>query len=175
MIESFQTELSRYRAIGEKALAQVPDDALARAPVPDANSVASLVRHLSGNLKSRFTDFLTTDGEKPWRERDREFEEWQPTRGELEAAWNEGWGVLEGTLAGLSDSQLRRQVTIRGQNLTVHDALCRALAHVAYHVGQIVLLARTHAAGEWEWISIPKGGSAAYNADPTMERGYRKP
>lgn len=173
MIESFQTELSRYRSIGEKALAQVPDGALDRAPAPDANSVAVLVRHLSGNLKSRFTDFLTTDGEKTWRERDREFEEWHPTRDELTAAWHEGWEVLENALGNLSDSHLDRQVTIRGQNLTVHDALSRVLAHVAYHVGQIVLLARMHAAAEWEWISIPKGGSAAYNADPTLEKGYR--
>lgn len=173
MIESFRTELSRYRAIGEKALGQVPDDALDRVPAPDANSVAVLVRHLSGNLKSRFTDFLTTDGEKPWRERDREFEAWHPTRAELDTAWNDGWDVLERAVADLSDSHLQRQVTIRGQNLTVHDALCRALAHVAYHIGQIVLLARVHAAGDWDWISIPKGGSVAYNADPTLEKGYR--
>jgi Protein of unknown function (DUF1572) len=173
VIESFQTELARYRSIGQKALAQIPDGALDRVPTPDGNSVAVIVRHLSGNMKSRFTDFLTTDGEKPWRQRDREFEEWHPTRAELETAWNEGWAVLEGALAGLSDSHLQRQVTIRGQNLTVHDALSRALGHIAYHVGQIVLLARIHAEGGWDWISIPKGGSAAYNANPTKEKGPR--
>jgi uncharacterized damage-inducible protein DinB len=173
MISSFQTELSRYRAIGEKALAQVPDEALDAVPAPDGNSVAMLVRHLSGNMKSRFTDFLTSDGEKPWRERDREFEAWHPSREELDATWREGWAVLEGTLNRLTDSHLQRQVTIRGQNLTVHDALCRALAHVAYHVGQIVLLARVHAGGGWDWISIPKGGSAQYNADPTLEKSLR--
>jgi uncharacterized damage-inducible protein DinB len=158
MIDSFQTELSRYRAIGEKALAQVPDEALDAVPAPGGNSLATLVRHLSGNMKSRFTDFLTTDGEKPWRERDREFEQWHPSREELDAVWREGWAVLEDALERLSDSHLQRQVTIRGRNLTVHDALSRALAHVAYHVGQIVLLARMHAAGEWDWLSIPKGG-----------------
>lgn len=171
MIESFRIELSRYRSLGERALAQMPDAALDRAPGPDANSVATLVRHLSGNLQSRFTDFLTADGEKPWRDRDREFEEWHPSRAELEAAWQEGWETLEAALGELADSQLERQVTIRRQNLTVHDALCRALGHVAYHVGQIVLLARTQAEGGWESLSIPKGGSAAYNENPTLEKG----
>lgn len=171
MIDSFQTELSRYRSIGEKALAQVPDEALSRMPSPDGNSVATLVRHLSGNMKSRFTDFLTSDGEKPWRERDREFDEWHPSRAELDTAWREGWQVLEKAVGDLTDSQLQRQVTIRGRNLTVHDALSRALGHIAYHVGQIVLLARMHASGDWEWISIPKGGSAAYNENPTLEKG----
>lgn len=171
MIDSFQTEFRRYRVIGEKALAQVPDEALYRVPAPDGNSLSTLVRHLSGNLKSRFTDFLTADGEKPWRERDREFEEWHAPREEIERAWSEGWAMLQRALDELGDSHFHRQVTIRGQNLTVHDALCRALAHVAYHVGQIVLLARLYSGGDWQWISIPKGGSEAYNREPTLEKG----
>jgi uncharacterized damage-inducible protein DinB len=170
VLSDFVDEYRRYRATGERALAQVPDAALDLVPAPDANSVAMLVRHMSGNLASRFTDFLTTDGEKPWRERDAEFETRPYTRAEVDTLWREGWAVLEATLAGLTDADLGATVTIRGQPLTVHSALSRSLAHVAYHVGQLVLLARMHAGEPWRWISIPKGGSDAYNARPDMEK-----
>jgi hypothetical protein len=170
MIESFRDEFQRYRRIGEKALAQIPDDALNRVLFTDANSAAMLVRHLGGNLTSRFTDFLTSDGEKPWRDRDAEFETREYGRDEVERRWAAGWSVLEAELAKLSDADLSREVRLRGQPLTVHEALARSLAHTAYHVGQIVLLARLLAESEWEWISIPKGQSAAYNAAPTKEK-----
>jgi uncharacterized damage-inducible protein DinB len=170
MLSDFTDEFRRYRKTGELALAQVPDAALDVVPAPDANSVAMLVRHMSGNLASRFTDFLTTDGEKPWRGRDAEFEERPYTRADMESLWRDGWAVLEATLAGLTDDDLARTVTIRGQPLTVHSALARSLAHMAYHVGQLVLLARMHSAEPWRWISIPKGASDAYNARPDMEK-----
>ena len=173
MLKDIVDEYARYRATGERALAQVPDAALDRVPAPDANSVAMLVRHMSGNLASRFTDFLTSDGEKPWRRRDDEFEERAYTRAELDALWRDGWRVLETALAGLTDADLAATVHIRGQPLTVHSALCRSLSHVAYHVGQLVLLARMHADAPWRWISIPKGGSDAYTAAPPMERPTR--
>lgn len=169
MIDDLLTELRRYRAIAEKALAQVPDEALNRVPAPDGNSAAMLVRHLSGNLRSRFTDFLTSDGEKPWRHRDGEFEEREYTRAEMEAMWREAWEVVEREVGALTDSDLERQVTIRRQPLTVHAALARASAHVAYHVGQLVLLARMLTTADWDWISIPKGGSAEYNRAPDQE------
>lgn len=163
MVESFVTEFRRYREIAEKALRQIPDRSLNRVTAPDGNSAAMLVRHLSGNLTSRFTDFLTSDGEKPWRRRDAEFEEREYDRDELEAMWEEAWDVVDRELADLQDCHLRLQVTIRGHCLTVHAALSRALAHVSYHVGQIVLLARMTASEEWRWISIPKGRSEEYN------------
>jgi uncharacterized damage-inducible protein DinB len=171
MIEPYATEFHRYRRIAEKALEQVSDEALNRVPGPDGNSLAMLVRHLSGNLLSRFTDFLTSDGEKPWRRRDEEFEERAYTRAEVEEMWRRGWEVLDGALDSVSESDLSRKVTIRGQELRVDAALARSLAHLAYHVGQMVLMARREQGSDWIWISIPKGGSEQYNRKPTKERG----
>ena len=157
--------------MGEKALSQVPDEDLNEVLGADNNSVAMIVRHINGNLLSRFTDFLTSDGEKPWRNRDSEFEDATYDRQDVEEMWAEGWGVLESELSKLSNDHLQRHVYIRGQSLTVHEALCRSLAHVSYHVGQIVLLARIFKAGDWQWITIPKGRSQEYNRNPTKEKG----
>lgn len=171
MPEPYTTEFQRYKATAEKALAQVSDAVLNHVPVPDGNSLAMLVRHLSGNFRSRFTDFLTTDGEKPWRNRDEEFAERTYTRAEVEQLWQEGWAVLEQTLESLTEADLSRTVHIRGQALRVDAALARSLAHLAYHVGQMVLLARMAQGEDWQWISIAKGQSAQYNQNPTKERG----
>lgn len=173
MLQDLVDEYRRYRLIGERALAQTPDAALDAVTAPDGNSPAMLVRHLSGNFASRFTDFLTSDGEKPWRDREQEFAERTYGRAELDAMWASGWQVLESTLAGLTDADLSRTVTIRGEAWSVHAALCRSLAHTAYHVGQLVLLARQQAEAPWRWISVPKGESAAYNAAPYGERRPR--
>ena len=170
MVADFAAEFRRYRALAEKAMAQVSDDALNHVPGPDANSIAMLVRHVSGNLRSRFTDFLTSDGEKPWRDRDTEFAEQPYSRDEMNAMWAEGWGVLELALTTLSEADAQQTVQIRGESLTVHQALNRALAHVAYHVGQIVLLARVAVGGEWHSLSIPKGQSPQYNRRPTLDK-----
>lgn len=170
LIADFRSEYARYRQLAEQAMSQMPDDLLNRVPAPDANSAAMIVRHMSGNLVSRFTNFLTEDGEKPDRHRDAEFEERAYTRDEIEELWAKGFAVLEHALASLHDGDLQRTVTIRQQPLTVHAALTRALAHIAYHVGQIVLLARIAAADRWEWLSIPKGKSEEYNAAPTREK-----
>ncbi len=156
MISDFPYEFTRYKESAEKAIAQVDDDALNRVVATEGNSIAMIVRHISGNLQSRFTDFLTTDGEKPWRRRDDEFVTRTYARGDVERMWAEGWQVLERTLAGLSDADLDRTVTLRGEALSVHAALCRALVHIGYHVGQIVLLARMLATDDWRWITIPK-------------------
>ena len=166
LIADFRSEYARYRQIAEKAMRQMPDVLLNRVPAPDANSAAMIVRHMSGNFVSRFTNFLTDDGEKPDRNRDAEFEERTYTRDEVEELWAKGFAVLDDALAPLGDADLGRTVTIRGQPMTVHAALARSLAHLSYHVGQIVLLARIYAAGPWESLSIPKGRSAQYNADP---------
>jgi hypothetical protein len=129
-----------------------------------------IVRHLGGNLVSRFTNFLSSDGEKPWRDRDAESEERVYTRAEMLDWWNKGWQVLRGELATLTDADLSRQVSIRGLGLSVNDALARSCMHVAYHVGQIVILARIANEEQWHWISVPKGQSNEYNKNPTREK-----
>jgi hypothetical protein len=169
-VKEFVDEYARYRALGEKAIAQVPDDALNRVMAPDGNSIAVLMRHIGGNLASRFTNFLTEDGEKPWRDRDSEFEGGPFTRAQITEVWTTGWTVLESELATLTDADLERFVTIRGQELTVHAALCRSVAHVAMHVGQIILLARMLATAPWQTLSIPRGQSQLYNQNPTLEK-----
>jgi uncharacterized damage-inducible protein DinB len=169
-LKDFTDEYARYRAIGEKAMRQVSDNDLNIVIGAENNSIAMLVRHIGGNLLSRFTDFLTTDGEKPWRNRDSEFADAKYETADVENTWTKGWDVLEAQLTQLSDQDLEQKVYIRGQALTVHEALCRSLAHISYHVGQIVLLARILNDGNWDWISIPKGQSRQYNANPTMEK-----
>jgi hypothetical protein len=169
-VQDFIGEYERYRLASEKALAQVPDDALNRILAPNGNSVAMLVRHVGGNLTSRFTDFMTSDGEKPWRDRDTEFDEGPFTRAEIDEIWKKGWAALEGELAKLTEADLQRTVVIRRQELTVHAALCRSMSHVAMHTGQIILLARIFATDEWKWITIPKGQSRQYNENPTLEK-----
>jgi uncharacterized damage-inducible protein DinB len=169
LIADFRTEYGRYRQIAEQAMKQMPDVLLNRVPAPDANSAAMIVRHMSGNFVSRFTNFLTEDGEKPNRDRDAEFEERTYSREEMEELWAKGFAVLEDALAPLGDADLARTVTIRNQPMTVHAALARSLAHLSYHVGQIVLLARIYASGPWESLSIPKGQSNEYNAAPERE------
>jgi Protein of unknown function (DUF1572) len=168
-VRDFIGEYQRYRETGQKAMAQVPDEALNRVVAPDGNSIAMIARHIGGNLASRFTEFLTADGEKPWRNRDDEFADGQYSRAQLDEAWTTGWGVLESELEKLTDDDLERIVTVRGHELTVHAALSRSLAHTAMHVGQIILLARMLATDEWKWITIPKGQSQQYNQNPTME------
>lgn len=148
----------------------MPDASLDRVPSPEGNSAAMIVRHVSGNLVSRFTNFLTEDGEKPDRDRDREFDERPYTRVELDEMWKRAWSVVDANVGQLTDVDLSRTVTIRQQPMTVHAALSRSLAHVAYHVGQIVLLARENADHDWQSLSIPRGGSQQYNAAPTREK-----
>jgi len=170
LVGDLLSEYKRYRLLAEKAMKQMPDDALNVIPGTECNSVAMIVAHMSGNLRSRFTNFLTEDGEKPWRERDEEFASRICTRADVLKLWADAWSVLEGEVTPLTDADLARTVTIRQQPLTVHAALCRSISHVAYHVGQIVLLARMYADGPWESLSIPKGQSAAYNKNPTREK-----
>lgn len=161
MIKDFSGEYGKYRALGEKAMAQVTDDALNRALAPNGNSIAIIVRHVSGNLVSRYTDFLTTDGEKPSRNRDGEFADGTFTRAELVEAWKRGFDLVNHQLGNLTDGDLERTVIIRGAGLTVHEALCRSLAHTASHVGQIILLARILAGTTWTTLSIPITGRSS--------------
>ena len=170
IVSSIQAEYLRYKGLAEGAIAQLSDPDLVAPGPGDGNSIAVLCWHLAGNFRSRFTDFLTTDGEKPWRHREEEFSRRAITRDELLAHWEGGWAVLLETLRGLSDADLDREVTIRGQPLRVAEALHRSLAHASYHVGQIVYQARGLKGGGWRWLSIPPGQSEQYNARPTMEK-----
>jgi uncharacterized damage-inducible protein DinB len=173
VIQSIELEYRRYKALGEKSLAQVQDDQLCVESAGGGNSLAILVRHMSGNLKSRFTDFLTTDGEKPWRNRESEFSRAPLTRAEIDAMWESGWQVLFDAIEPLTDADLFRTVQIRGQSCTVIEALHRSVAHAAYHSGQMVFLARGLCGDSWQFLSIPPGGTAAYNRNPTIERGFK--
>jgi hypothetical protein len=160
-------ELRRLKALADKAMAQVDDDGFFAALGQDENSIALVVKHMAGNLRSRFRDFLTSDGEKPDRNRDAEFETAPTdTRAALLAAWEEGWQILFDALAPLGEADLTRVVTIRGEPLSVFQAVGRQLTHYAYHVGQIVLLARHWAGPEWSSLSIPRGKSADFNRRP---------
>jgi Protein of unknown function (DUF1572) len=174
MVQDYLDEYARYKAIGEKALGQMSDAALNRRFGGDGNSAAVIVRHVSGNFLSRFTDFITVDGEKPWRRRDEEFEVRDYARHEMNERWREGWAVLEKEVGALSDADLGKIVRIRGKALTVNEAIARSLAHVAYHVGQIVVLARITCETEWKWITIPRGMSEQYNQNPIQERRMLK-
>jgi hypothetical protein len=169
ILSSITAEFRRYRTLGESALAQLEDAELALAGPNGGNSAAVLVWHIGGNLASRFTDFLTSDGEKPWRQRDEEFVQRTVTRDEVLEKWNTGWNTLFNALDGLSDDHLRNAVTIRGQSFEVHDALHRALAHISYHVGQIVYLAKSIRGESWNCLSIPIGASEAYNKNPRLQ------
>jgi 2-methylisocitrate lyase-like PEP mutase family enzyme/uncharacterized damage-inducible protein DinB len=159
LIESIAAEFRRYRTLAESAIQQLDDAQLSAAPAGGGNSIAALCRHISGNLQSRFTDFLTTDGEKPWRQRDEEFIGRLVTRAALLDTWVQGWHALEDTLATLEDRHLERTVALRGQSLRVAEALHRALAHVSSHVGQIVFLAKQLRGDSWSTLSIPLGTS----------------
>ena len=170
MLKDFKDEFLRYKLSGKKAIAQVSDEGLNVIVGQDLNSMAMIIRHISGNFLSRFTDFLTTDGEKSWRDREAEFKSREYSRTEIFENWERGWQCLENALATLTEADLEKNITIRGQALTVNQALLRSLAHVANHVGQIILLAKINTKSEWKAITIPKGKSAAYNRNPTMEK-----
>jgi hypothetical protein len=172
-IGSIEAEYRRYKALGEGAIAQLQERQLSEPGPGGGSSIAVIVRHLSGNFVSRFTDFLTADGEKPWRRREDEFVPRTPTRGELMADWEAGWAVLLATLSALTDDQLRHTVHIRGEGMAVHDALHRSLAHAGYHVGQIVYLAKAMRGGEWKYLSIPPGESDTYRPAQSVPPGDR--
>ena len=150
-----------YKTLGERAIAQVSDDHLHTLLDPDSNSIAIIVRHLAGNLRSRFTDFLTTDGEKPDRNRDAEFEMRTPAnREEILRSWDSGWAAALGAVDALTPADLDRTVYIRSEAFAVIEALNRLVTHAAYHVGQIVFLAKHLAGPNWTSLSIPKNRSA---------------
>jgi len=152
-----------YKRLAERAMAQVSDEQLFTPIDSDANSIAIIVKHMAGNMRSRWTDFLSTDGEKPDRNRDSEFEDPPATRAAVLASWEAGWSCLFSALHALTDDDLTRTVAIRGEPHSVMQAINRQLAHYPHHVGQIVLLAKHFAGGKWQSLSIPRRASADYN------------
>jgi hypothetical protein len=164
-LTSAHKQFAYYKLLGEQALSQVSDAQLTWQPNPASNSLATIVKHLSGNMLSRWTDFLTTDGEKPWRAREAEFDNDLRTRTEVLAAWEAGRRCLFAALDGLAEADLARTIYIRHQGHSVAEAINRQLAHYPYHVGQLVFLARLAVGEAWQSLSIPRGNSAAYNAE----------
>ena len=155
--------LRYYKKLGERAMAQVADEQLFAALDEEANSIAIIVKHMTGNMRSRWTDFLTSDGEKPDRNRDSEFVDPPATREALLKDWENGWARVFQTLEGLAESDLARTVTIRGEAHSVMQAINRQLAHYPHHVGQIVLLAKHFACDKWQSLSVPRKRSAEFN------------
>lgn len=158
-IESFRS----YKKMAEKAIAQISDEEFFKAIDAEANSVAAIVKHIGGNLRSRWTRFLTSDGEKADRNRDSEFVTDDDTRESLTLVWENGFQILFDSLESLTAEDIDKTVQIRGEDFTVVKAINRALAHTAYHIGQIVLLAKHFRSSEWQTLSIPKNKSAEFN------------
>lgn len=153
-----------YQRLGDKAIAQCPDDGLFATLDPESNSIAILVKHMAGNMRSRWRDFLTTDGEKPDRHRDTEFEDPPKTRAELVALWERGWKYLFDALEPLTDADLTRRITIRTEPHSVMQAINRQVAHYAHHVGQIVFIAKHCAGPNWKTLSVPRAKSKEFTA-----------
>lgn len=164
-LESIKKQFLYYKTLGEKAMEQLEPEQLFISVNDDTNSIAILVNHLSGNMLSRWTDLLTTDGEKEWRNRDGEFEEIIKTKEELLTVWNKGWDCFFNALNSLTPEQLENIIYIRNEGHTVVEAINRQLAHYPYHIGQIVFYAKMLKRDEWNSLSIPKNKSNTYNAD----------
>ena len=177
IIRSAISQFRRYKGLAESAVAQIPEPALFEVLDEESNSIAMLLKHLAGNLLSRWTNFLTSDGDKPDRDRDAEFlTDPSDTKEKLLERWEAGWGCAFAALEALRPEDLERTVTIRGEPYTVLEAIHRNLTHTAYHVGQIVLLAKHSARSQWQTLSIPRGKSKEATAAPSRPgaRSYWK-
>jgi hypothetical protein len=162
-IDSAKRLFKMYKQLGEKAMAQTGDAELNWQANEDSNSIAMIVKHMWGNMLSRWTDFLTTDGEKPWRKRDAEFDHEEMSRDEMMNRWNEGWARLFDTLDSLGDDDLEKIIYIRNEGHTVMEAINRQIAHYSYHAGQIVYISKLRSNTEWNSLSIPRNKSSEYN------------
>lgn len=163
LIDSWLATLTQHKGLAERAIAQVSDEQLHEQLSPNTPSIAVIAKHLAGNMRSRFTDFLTTDGEKPDRHRDSEFIDDLPTRDAIIARWNAGWAIAQGAIASLAPADLARTVTIRSEPHTVPAAITRQIAHYGYHTGQIMLIARALVGDAWQWVTIAPGASDDFN------------
>jgi hypothetical protein len=164
-LEEAHRQMRGHKRLGEGATAQLKDPELFITLDPESNSIALIVKHMAGNMRSRFTDFLTTDGEKPDRHRDQEFElSSTTTRADLTKWWEEGWARVFTTIEALKPADVVRTVTVRGEPHTVMQAINRQIAHYAYHTGQIVFMAKHIRSGKWKTLSIPRGKSENYKS-----------
>ncbi len=164
-LDSINKQFQYYKMLGDKTFEQIPENKIQWSAQENTNSIAAIVKHLHGNMLSRWTDFLDTDGEKEWRKRDEEFEAEFKDLASMQKLWDEGWAALFKAIDPLQDKDLERIVFIRNQGHTVTEALNRQLAHYAYHVGQIVFLGTLICGEDWVSLSIPKGDSKVYNAE----------
>ena len=164
-LESAKKQFEYYKMLGDKTFAQIPDEKLFWKFNDESNNIAIIVNHLNGNMLSRWTDFLNSDGEKEWRQRDAEFENDIKTKEELIQKWNDGWNCLFDALNSLKEVDLSKTIYIRNQGHTVIEAINRQLAHYPYHVGQIVFIGKMICNEKWTSLSIPKGNSSNYNAE----------
>ncbi len=162
-VEDSKAIFRQYKKLAESAVAQVTDEQLTATLDPEMNCIAQIVKHLAGNMRSRWTEFLTSDGEKPTRSRDREFEEPPRSRAELMALWDEGWACLFSALENLTDADLGRTVKIRGEAHSVMQAINRQVAHYASHCGQIIFLAKHLQSANWKSLSVPRKQSDDFN------------
>jgi hypothetical protein len=163
-----------YKRLGDRAIEQAPEEALFAALDSESNSIAIIVKHMAGNMRSRWTDFLTSDGEKPDRNRDTEFEAPPQTRAEMSAIWESNWKLVFDALATLVETDLSRTVHIRGEAHSVLQAINRQIGHYAYHVGQIVYLAKHFAGSKWNSLTVPRHKSAEYNANVASGRASQR-
>lgn len=173
-LSSVRKQFEYYKALGDRTFAQLSDEQLFWQYHSNSNSIAIIVKHLWGNMLSRWTDFLTSDGEKEWRARDAEFESDIQNRAELLEKWDAGWSCIFTALDGVNADNFDTVIYIRNMGHTITEAINRQLAHYAYHIGQIVFLGRMQAGDKWQSLSIPKGGSKSYNADKFKQEKRRE-
>jgi len=164
-LQSVKKQFLFAKTLGDQCFDQLSDDDLFWRHSPENNSIAVIVNHLNGNMLSRWTDFLTSDGEKKWRQRDQEFEEIITSRAQLISKWEEGWKVLFTALESINEENYNEKIYIRNQGHTITEAINRQLGHYSYHIGQIVFIAKMRSGEKWNSLSIPKGKSSAYNAN----------
>ncbi len=173
-LESVIRQFKYCKMLGDKSISQVSDDMLHWSPGETSNSIAQIVKHLRGNMLSRWTDFLTTDGEKPWRNRDDEFVDDIHDKEQLIRYWQEGWKCVFHSLEELNDADLESIIYIRNQGHTVIDAINRQLSHYCYHIGQITFLAKMILGDQWQYLSIPPGKSNEYNQEKFSKEKSRE-
>ncbi|MFO0940138.1 MAG: DUF1572 family protein [Pirellulales bacterium] len=162
-VDSIRETVSSYRRMIDATIDQLTDEELFTRPAAGFNSVSVILRHLGGNLLSRWTDFLTTDGEKPYRDRDTEFLDWHGDRSSLIRHFDSGWDALLNALASIDDTNVNSTIQIRGEPHSIPQALTRSVTHLSYHVGQIAIIARMVHVGDWRWLTIAPGSSVAHN------------
>ena len=173
-LESAKKQFEYYKMLGDKTIAQLPDDKLFWQYNDESNSIAIIVKHLSGNMLSRWTDFLTSDGEKEWRHRDAEFENDIQSKTELIQKWNQGWDCLFTALNSLTIEDLSKTIYIRNQGHSITEAINRQLAHYPYHVGQMVFIGKMICNEKWTSLSIPKRNSKSYNDEKFSEEKHNE-